>query len=129
VDLSYPGSLSATLALKCACKMSTVFSELYPRDIAISSINPANGQRVADVTSALPVEVEQAISQAHEVFEEGIWSRSSVQHRSSILSNLARSLESRVDELATLESLQTGFLVYSIRGSFSCNRQAELFAR
>lgn len=60
------------------------------------------------VSSTSPVEVEHAISQAQEVFEEGTWSRATVQHRSSIILNLARSLEARVDEMAILESLQTG---------------------
>ena len=54
--------------------------------------------------------MEHAICQAQEVFDEGVWSRASVQHRSSVLSNLARSLESRVNEIAALESLQTGNL-------------------
>lgn len=76
--------------------------------MSLPVVNPANGQMMAEVSNALPFDVERAIFQAQEVFDEGLWSRSSSQHRSSVLSNLARSMESHVDELATLESLQTG---------------------
>ncbi|KIJ56762.1 hypothetical protein M422DRAFT_22911 [Sphaerobolus stellatus SS14] len=80
------------------------------RDAAhlIPVVNPGNGEHVTNVISTTSAEVKHAIDIAQEAFESGIWSKAPVQQRSVILSRLARSLESRIGNLATLESLQTG---------------------
>ncbi|KAF8529101.1 aldehyde dehydrogenase [Hysterangium stoloniferum] len=74
----------------------------------ISVHNPADGQKITEVLTACPSDVADAIHIAQKAFEEGLWSKASTQHRSLTLSRLARLLESRVDEIASLESLQTG---------------------
>ena len=60
------------------------------------------------VTATSTTEVSEAISKAQDAFASGIWSKSSVLHRSTTLSKLARILEERIPDLATIESQQTG---------------------
>lgn len=60
------------------------------------------------ITSASPVDVRIAIDDAQTAYKSGIWSKSSPVARSIVLSRLARSLETRIPELARIESLQTG---------------------
>jgi len=55
-------------------------------------------------------DVKHAIDKAQEAFDSAVWSKAPVQQRSIILSRLARSLESRIDHFASLDSLQTGEL-------------------
>lgn len=71
-------------------------------------VNPATGEKITDVVSASKAEVREAVDIAQAAFENGTWSTASMLQRSIVLSRLARSLESRVPELAALESLQTG---------------------
>jgi len=63
---------------------------------------------VPRVVSSTSVDVKVAIQNAQAVFESGVWSKASVIYRSQVLSNLARALERRTPEFATMESLQTG---------------------
>lgn len=60
------------------------------------------------VASASPTDVVHAIEDANEAFKSGTWSKSSAIFRSTVLSRLARALESRIPDLARVESLQTG---------------------
>ena len=52
--------------------------------------------------------MQTAVSHAQEVFKSGVWSKAPALHRSTVLSNLARNLEERIEEIAVLESMQTG---------------------
>jgi acyl-CoA reductase-like NAD-dependent aldehyde dehydrogenase len=54
------------------------------------------------------MDVRQTIDDARDAFISGIWSKSSAISRSWVLSRLARILESRIPEVARIESLQTG---------------------
>ena len=60
------------------------------------------------VSSASPEDVEAVINASQKAFESGVWSKAPVLVRSKVLSRLARILESRLPEMAKLESLQTG---------------------
>ncbi|KAG8965211.1 hypothetical protein FRC03_000831 [Tulasnella sp. 419] len=70
--------------------------------------NPATGESLCTITSASPSDISSAISQADSAFQSGVWSKSSVIHRSKTLSRLARILEERLPDLAVIESQQTG---------------------
>jgi acyl-CoA reductase-like NAD-dependent aldehyde dehydrogenase len=70
--------------------------------------NPADGSLVASVISSTPHDIVQCVRQAQIVFEQGTWSQSSVQHRATVLSRLARLLEGQIKGYAELETLQTG---------------------
>ena len=81
--------------------------------------NPANGQIVSKFAVASPDEIRDCTEFAQEVFESGIWSKAPVQQRSNVLSKIAQTLEQRVDEIAELETLQTGRTIREMKTQIS----------
>ena len=74
----------------------------------IDVLNPANGDVVGQVQSATREDVDRAVAAARTAFEDGRWSELSFADRSAILWKAADLLEQRTQEVARLESLQTG---------------------
>lgn len=70
------------------------------------SINPANGEVIAEIGQASQEDVNRAIESAKKGFN--IWSKMSAIERSRILLKAVKILRSRNDELAALEVLDTG---------------------
>ena len=68
--------------------------------------NPANGQVVAHVPLSAQHDVDRAVDSAATAFET--WQRTTPQDRSLMLLKLADMVEAHADELARLESSQTG---------------------
>ncbi|KAK7470409.1 hypothetical protein VKT23_001835 [Stygiomarasmius scandens] len=81
--------------------------------------NPANGQELCKVSIASPENVATIIQRAQTTFDSGIWSKVPVINRSKVLSRLARILESRIPELAKIESLQTGRTIREMNAQLS----------
>ncbi|KLT72736.1 gamma-aminobutyraldehyde dehydrogenase [Neisseria arctica] len=70
--------------------------------------NPATGETVAQVAVAGEKEVNAAVSAAKEAFEDGRWSKLSPGERSAVLWKMADIVEERSDELAKIESEDSG---------------------
>ncbi|MEN9222294.1 MAG: gamma-aminobutyraldehyde dehydrogenase [Thermostichus sp. BF3_bins_97] len=70
--------------------------------------NPATGEKLAEVVDASPADVDRAVQAAHTAFYDGRWSKLTPSERSLALWKLADLLESRSEELARLESENTG---------------------
>jgi betaine-aldehyde dehydrogenase len=70
--------------------------------------NPATGQKIAEVIDAGPADVDRAAQAAKTAFYDGRWSQKTPAERSLILWRLADLLASRAEELAHLESENTG---------------------
>jgi acyl-CoA reductase-like NAD-dependent aldehyde dehydrogenase len=70
------------------------------------SIDPHDGSTLADVAQAGPADVDRAVAAAEAAFPA--WSRLQASARGRYLLRLADLIEARADELATLESLDTG---------------------
>ena len=70
------------------------------------SINPANGQTLADIEISGPEEVEAAVRAAQS--GQAIWAALTGAERGRILRQVADLLRARNDELARLETLDTG---------------------
>ncbi|MCF2970246.1 gamma-aminobutyraldehyde dehydrogenase [Synechococcus sp. Nb3U1] len=70
--------------------------------------NPATGEKLAEVVDASPADVERAVQAAHTAFYDGRWSKLTPSERSLALWKLADLLEARSEELARLESENTG---------------------
>ncbi|KAH9943279.1 aldehyde dehydrogenase [Epithele typhae] len=81
----------------------------------ITVCNPASGEELTRVVSANEEDVQTAILSAHEAFKAGIWSKTPAAHRATVLSNLARALEARVENFAAYETLQTGRAIREMR--------------
>jgi betaine-aldehyde dehydrogenase len=69
---------------------------------------PADGTLVAEVDEGGGSDTEAAIDAAHAAFHHGPWPRSSSRERGDLLLRLADLLERDTDEVARMESLDTG---------------------
>ena len=72
------------------------------------TINPATEEVIADVAEADAADVEMAVLAARKAFDEGPWPRMNARERGRIMMRLADLIESEIDELAALESLDNG---------------------
>lgn len=70
-------------------------------------LNPANGQPLGRCPSANGRDVEKAVEQARRVSADG-WLHSRPEDRAQLILRLAHALEEESNDLAILESLQTG---------------------
>lgn len=73
-----------------------------------ATTNPANGQVLASVAHCKSADVDRAVAAARRVFTEGTWSRAEPEHRKEVLLKVAALVRKHADELAVLESLDTG---------------------
>ena len=97
------------------------------QDAAVREIRcPADGTLVATVPEASATEVAQAIAGARSTFDAGWWKQVSVVERGAILARTADLMESRLEEFARAESLDTGKRIaearYDIADSIRCIR-------
>ncbi len=72
------------------------------------AVNPATGEVLAEVFEAGPADVDAAARAAREIFDRGDWARMNPSERAKILWRAADLIESRIDELAALETLNNG---------------------
>jgi betaine-aldehyde dehydrogenase len=70
--------------------------------------NPATGKEIAEVIDASRADVDRAVQAARTAFYDGRWSKKSPGERSRALWKLADLLEANAQELARLESENTG---------------------
>jgi betaine-aldehyde dehydrogenase len=74
----------------------------------IAVINPATGERIAEIAAASAEDVDAAAQAASDAFEDGRWSGLTPGQRSDILMRLADLMAAEAEELAQLESRNTG---------------------
>ena len=70
--------------------------------------SPATGELVGRVPAGRAADVDLAVAAARRAFNDGRWSRRLLAERAAILGRLADLIEQHADELALLETLQTG---------------------
>ncbi len=75
---------------------------------AFDTICPTNNQVLGKVAQAGVQDVNAAVGAARAAFESGSWSRAAIAHRKKVLHQIADLIEKHRDELALLESLDTG---------------------
>ena len=68
--------------------------------------DPHDGSKIADVSEAKPADVDRAVAAAREAFPT--WSSTAAADRGRLLLRLADAVEANADELARLESTDTG---------------------
>lgn len=71
------------------------------------TINPATGEPLAKIAAADAAEVDRAVAAARKAYEE-VWSKLSGLERGKYLFRIARRLQERAREFATLESIDNG---------------------
>ncbi|XP_049678427.1 mitochondrial 10-formyltetrahydrofolate dehydrogenase isoform X2 [Accipiter gentilis] len=77
------------------------------------TINPADGSIIASVSSASLADVDKAVAAAKEAFENGEWGRMNARERGRLMYRLADLMEEHQEELATIESIDSG-AVYTL---------------
>ena len=87
------------------------------KNYASTSTNIPRVMRIYNcrVASANSQDVNTAISNAQEAFKSGVWSKIPAIQRSVVLSKIARQLEQNIENLANLESMQTGRAVREMK--------------
>jgi gamma-glutamyl-gamma-aminobutyraldehyde dehydrogenase/4-guanidinobutyraldehyde dehydrogenase/NAD-dependent aldehyde dehydrogenase len=79
-------------------------------------VNPATGETLAPVAACDAEDVDRAVAGARRAFESGVWSRSAPKKRKRVLRRLADLMMEHRDELALLETLDTGKPIRDSRG-------------
>jgi acyl-CoA reductase-like NAD-dependent aldehyde dehydrogenase len=74
----------------------------------IAVIDPSTEQRVATLYESSADEVDRAVSAARNAFDKGPWGRSSVAERQAALLAIHDAILTHADELAALETINTG---------------------
>jgi acyl-CoA reductase-like NAD-dependent aldehyde dehydrogenase len=72
------------------------------------TLNPANGETLAEVASCDAADADLAVRGAREAFEDGRWSRMAPSDRKAVMVRWAGLIEKHADELALLECLDVG---------------------
>lgn len=79
------------------------------------TISPRNGKLLANVSAAGEADVDAAVRSAARAFESGAWSRADRRERQRVLFRLADLMLENLDELALLESIDSGHPISDAR--------------
>ncbi|XP_039627046.1 cytosolic 10-formyltetrahydrofolate dehydrogenase [Polypterus senegalus] len=77
------------------------------------TINPTDGKPICKVSLAQVPDVDKAVAAAKEAFENGQWGKMNARDRGRLLYKLADLMEEHQEELATIESIDSG-AVYTL---------------
>jgi acyl-CoA reductase-like NAD-dependent aldehyde dehydrogenase len=72
------------------------------------TVNPATGEVICGVAHCKEADVDRAVVAARRSFESGSWSRAEPERRKEVLLNLAQLIRENKEELAVLESVDSG---------------------
>ncbi|MEW9918945.1 aldehyde dehydrogenase [Marimonas sp. MJW-29] len=76
------------------------------------TMNPATGEKLADVAACGMEDVDFAVARAREAFEGGRWAKAHPTERKEVLIRFAKLLTRNARELAVMESLDSGKPIY-----------------
>ncbi len=76
------------------------------------SINPANGEQIAELAAASKDDVNKAVDAAKKAFKSGVWSELDGDTRASYMLKAADIMRKRLKELARWEAMDTGKPIY-----------------
>jgi len=72
------------------------------------TFHPATEEKIADVARGNAQDIDLAVKAARKAFEEGPWPKMDARDRGQLLHRLADLIETHIDELAALETLDNG---------------------
>ena len=73
-----------------------------------ATINPATGEKLADVSEGDAADIDLAVSAARRAFDDGPWSRMTPSDRGRIIWRIGDLISERLEEFAELETLDNG---------------------
>lgn len=85
-------------------------------DGEVAVVNPSDGTRIGAIADAADADVNRAVMAARKAFDEGPWPQMKPGERARLMHALADTLEAHSEELAQLETLDTGKPINSSRG-------------
>jgi len=80
------------------------------------SVNPANGEILAEVHAGGPEDVDAAVAAARQAFRAGSWSRLAPRERAGIMQRWADLIEAEAARLSVLETLDMGKPIADVVG-------------
>ena len=86
-----------------------------PGPALIATLDPADGQRLAEITDATETDVELAVVAARRSFDDGRWRGLAATQRARVLWRVAELIERHARTLAELEALDCGKLLTATR--------------
>jgi phenylacetaldehyde dehydrogenase len=81
-------------------------------DASFDTLDPATGEKLADVAKGDAATIDRAVAAARAAFEAGPWPAMMPMDRARLLWAIADRLEAHIDELAELETLDQGKALY-----------------
>lgn len=84
---------------------------------AVPVVNPATGEVITEFADGGAPAVEQAVASAREAFDTAVWYGLPAKQRQRVLWNAAELIEQHADDLAEIESLNTGMPFVQARSS------------
>ncbi len=78
--------------------------------------NPATGEVIATVAAAGSADVDQAVRTARKAFDSGKWANTMASKRGRLLAKAAGAIRARTEELAQLETRNSGKTISDARG-------------
>lgn len=81
-----------------------------------AAINPATGETICQVAEADKADVDQAVEAARKALEHGPWKTMDAADRGRLLFKFADLVEKNAEELAAIESLNSGKIITDARG-------------
>jgi acyl-CoA reductase-like NAD-dependent aldehyde dehydrogenase len=85
----------------------------------IERVSPSHGFAVSRYALASGADVERAVLAAHKAFETGPWPRMKAKERAAILLRAADLIETRLEEIARLDALESGKPITQARGEIA----------
>ena len=73
-----------------------------------ATLNPATGEVICQVAEGDKADIDLAVKAARKAFESGPWPKMNASERGRLLNKLADAIESHLEELAALETLDNG---------------------
>ncbi|MGH2411395.1 MAG: aldehyde dehydrogenase family protein, partial [Chloroflexota bacterium] len=81
------------------------------------TLNPATNEPITSVPSGTAADIDAAVRSAREAFDQGPWPRMSARERGAYLRRLGDLIAARADQLAELETLDTGVPISQTRNA------------
>ncbi|WP_049127274.1 aldehyde dehydrogenase PuuC [Klebsiella oxytoca] len=106
-NLAYWQEKAKNIAIETRLFINGEYSAAADNSV-FATIDPAAQQTLAEVARGKKADVDRAVQAGRSAFERGDWSQASPAQRKAILNKFADLMEAHCEELALLETLDTG---------------------
>ncbi|HBC5609890.1 TPA: aldehyde dehydrogenase PuuC [Klebsiella oxytoca] len=106
-NLAYWQEKAKNIAIETRLFINGEYSAAADNSV-FATVDPAAQQTLAEVARGKKADVDRAVQAARSAFERGDWSQASPAQRKAVLNKFADLMEAHCEELALLETLDTG---------------------